>query len=263
MAKEKTVVETNEQEMPIDFQEAIRKETVFRANVKSAQKGEFEDEEDSILLAFEGRKVTIVASEINIPSKQSLVTLVGSDIDFVILQAPEEVPLLIGSHKRAIEIIQKPIVDDIMSGKEMEAVITNILGFGAYLNIGGVTALMKNSDFSEDYNTIADVMHVGDRIKVKYVKTSSTGTIIMESVVKYNSGSPFSIDDFKTGQMVLGTIRSVKPECVFVNIAPRLDALAPVPQFADLQEGEKVQFQIKKVKADEGKVRGKIYRVLG
>ena len=85
--------------------------------------------------------------------------------------------------------------------------------------------------------------------------------INVQAVTKYECHSSITIEDFEPQTVVYGLVRSVKPWACFVNIAPNLDAICPVPTFFTVKEGMKVAFRINQVRLEEGRVRGKIIKV--
>lgn len=248
----------------IDFDEAIKSGRIFRGLVRMAQKGMYDGEEDCLLVDVKGYKVTVPRSECVVPANRQLPSMVGSTIDLVITLAPKGIPLIFGSQKAALEILQKPVLDALKAGEEMEGMVTTVLSYGAYIAVGreGVSGLLKNVDFSNDMTTVRDYYSTGDHIKVRYKRMSDNGTILFEAVEKRVGSDSFSISDFSPSQMVFGTVRSVKAIGTFVCIAPGLDVLCPTFEDGLLAEGDKVLVRITSVNEEEGKVRGAIKRVV-
>ena len=65
-------------------------------------------------------------------------------------------------------------MDRLSDGEAFKAQIVNILPHGAYVEIEGVTGLLKNTDFAEDFTKIEDMHSQGDKINVKLKKISSS-----------------------------------------------------------------------------------------
>ena len=61
--------------------------------------------------------------------------------------------------------------------------------------------------------------------------------------------------------MVLGLVRTMKDQHLFVCIAPGLDAIAPYSSYFDVEEGDLVCLKIKQVREDR-RIRGKVVRNL-
>ena len=159
------------------------------------------------------------------------------------------------------------ILGRLKDGEAMSAQIINILPHGAYVEIDGVTGLLKNTDYAEDYTTISEMLSQGDKINVKLRKVSSNGLLLFEATKKYCNPSIVSADSLEKGQIVLGRIRSIKPFGIFVNVAPYLDVLCST-EIDEYEEDKRVQIKIEDIqdKPFNGKMvkrfKGKILKVL-
>lgn len=192
----------------------------------------------------------------------SLVGFIGTKINFIIEKIDEENKIIYCSRKKAQEMVEDDIIDSLESGKELEATITGVVRYGAYVEINGIYGLLQNSDFSDDYIKIKDVMNIGDKIKVKLKNISQNNKITLLPAEKYVLKAVLKFDNFERNQVVLGTVNTIKPWGVFVQISKGLDALCPIPETEEIEEGVQVSFRITNVKKEEGRVRGKILRVI-
>ena len=219
-------------------------------------------ESDVLVLDLDGLKGVILKKEVDANLKlKSLVNFVGREVFFVVTKVDHASGIVFCSRAIAQKITEEEIMNRLQDGEAFNAQIINILKYGAYVEIEGVTGLLKNVDFAEDYTTIGEMMSVGDFIQVKMKRFSENGRILFEAVKKYKSPTIMSIDSFEKNQVVLGVVRSIKPWGVFVQIAPNLDALCS-PDAVELEEDMKVSVKITKVITEEKKVRGKILNVL-
>jgi len=219
-------------------------------------------ESDVLVLDLDGLKGVILKKEVDANLKlKSLVNFVGREVFFVVTKVDHASGIVFCSRAIAQKITEEEIMNRLQDGEAFNAQIINILKYGAYVEIEGVTGLLKNVDFAEDYTTISEMMSVGDFIQVKMKRFSKNGRILFEAVKKYKSPTIMSIDSFEKNQVVLGVVRSIKPWGVFVQIAPNLDALCS-PDAVELEEDMKVSVKITKVITEEKKVRGKILNVL-
>lgn len=219
---------------------------------------------DILVLDLEGTIGIITKEEAEIESNlKSLVSFVGQEVSFVVLSVEAEKNLVFGSRKAAQAIQKEGVIDRLANGEVFKGTVINVLNYGAYIDIGGVSGLLKNVDFSEDYVTVGDVLSAGDEILVKLKKVSSNDKIVFEAVEKHEVKGGMSIDMFEPNQVVLGTIRNVKAWGAYVRIATSLDALCPIPPTMEIEEGLKVQFKIQQVDIEKNRVRGKILRIIG
>lgn len=246
------------------FQKAMENKEIMKGLVKVVQHSE-EFGSDVLYLDLDGVRGVITREEVDLEVNwKSLVGFIGREVSFVVkeIRTAKEKPLLICSRKDAQAILKEEITERLREGEVFNAQIINILKYGAYIEIEGVTGLLKNVDFAEDYTTVGEVLKVGDTVNVKLKKISSNNRLIFEAIEKYKNPSIMSFDMFEKDQVVLGVVRNVKPWGVYVCIAPGLDALCPIPGTGEVEEGSKVSFRITQVKDEEKRVRGKIVRIL-
>lgn len=245
-----------------ELREAQESQKVLKGVVKMVYFDK-ELESDVLVLDLNGHKGVVLREEVDkdvIP--QSLVGFLGREITYVVEKIDEEKEIVFCSRKKAQELKFDEIYERLTEGEVFNAKIINILKYGAYVEIEGVTGLLKNVDFSNDYTTIGEVLKLGDDVNVKLKKVSSNNRLIFEAVRKYQQPSIMNFDMFERDQVVLGTIRNVKPWGAYVAIAPGLDALCPIPGTGELEEGMKVSMRITQVHEEERRVRGKILRAM-
>jgi small subunit ribosomal protein S1 len=244
------------------FKKAKEEEKILKDVVVLTQVDK-ETNEEVLVLDFKDYKGIIRKDEIDMfmPWK-SFVRFVGKEIDFVVTEIDTENKVIYCSRKKAQDKMCSETMTKLSQGEVMEATISGIVKYGAYVEVAGVYGLVKNADFSDYHIPIGDVLKVGDKMKVKLKKVSENEKITLEPIEKHVVQTIMSFDAFERDQVVLGEVTGVKPWGAYVNIAPGLDALCPIPPTDDIEVGMKVSFRITKVKEDEGKVRGKIVKVL-
>lgn len=191
----------------------------------------------------------------------SFVPLVGRKIRVLVKEVRED-GTIICSRKMVMENKRAELVQQMADGSSVVARITKFVKFGAYVTANGVSFLLQNEHFAEDYTSISEVKSIGDEVEIKLLRVSKNGNLFAEAVEKHKSDTVVNLETFERDQVVVGTIRNIKPFGAFVCIAPNLDALCPVPEEEEVGTGTKVQFRITKVDLEEGRVRGKILRVL-
>jgi small subunit ribosomal protein S1 len=246
----------------VQYEKAMQEKTVLKGLVKVVQHNQ-ELDTDVLILDLDGVKGIIVREEVDLEVNwKSLVGFLGREVSFVVKEIDKDKGVVICSRKDAQEILKGSIIERLTEGEVFNAQVINILKYGAYVEIEGVTGLLKNVDFAEDYTTIGEVLKVGDTVNVKLKKVSANGRLIFEAVEKYKNPTIMEFSMFERDQVVLGVVRNVKPWGVYVCIAPGIDALCPIPGTGEIEEGMKVSFRITQVRPEEKRVRGKIVRVL-
>ncbi|MFF2531556.1 S1 RNA-binding domain-containing protein [Brevibacillus sp. NPDC058079] len=246
----------------VQFEKAMQEKTVMKGLVKVVQHNQ-ELGTDVLILDLDGVKGIIVRDEVDLEVNwKSLVGFLGREVSFVVKEIDKDSGVVICSRKAAQEILKDSIIDRLKEGEVFNAQVINILKYAAYVEIEGVSGLLKNVDFADDYTTVGEVLKIGDTVNVKLKKVSTNNRLIFEAVEKYKNPTIMEFEMFERDQVVLGVVRNVKPWGVYVMIAPGIDALCPIPGTGEIEEGMKVSFRVTQVRPDEKRVRGKIVRVL-
>ena len=250
------------EELVKKYNNFAKKGTVLTGRVTLTQHHPILDED--ILMIDLGEVTCIITrDELDVkPIKTSLVNFIGKKIKFIVKEVDIESGFVICSRKSIKEAEREAVLEKLQEGTEMEGTIEKILPYGAYLDVEGTTVFLKNQDYATDFTTIADKLKVGDKLKVVLKRTSATNKIYVETVEKFSNPSVINLEDFEPNQVLFGLVRNVKPFGCFVCIADGLDALSPVPQTMEIEEGMKVVFKIEEVLPEERRVRGKILKVL-
>ena len=241
---------------------AMEDKKILRGLVVLTQYNEELDTE-MLLMDLEGIKGIITREEVDYQMEwKSLVRFVEQEIYFTVKEVDEENNIVYCSRKEAQELIEEEIIERLKNGEIFEATITGIVRYGAYVEINGIYAILRNIDFSDDYVKVGDVLKVGDKIKVKLQNVSENKRLRVEAVEKYELKTVMNFDAFERDQVVLGVVNGIKPWGAYVTIAPGLDALCPIPLIGEIEEGTKVSFRITQVQKDKERIRGKIVRIL-
>ena len=228
---------------------------------------EHSDKYDSDVLQIElpnGLKGVMTREDFDVKViKQSLVPYVGRKIQFQIKDIEAD-GTLVCSRKEIKEKQRDELIEKLNAGAEFNATITHIERFGAYMTINGTSVFMRNMDFADDHTIVSDMHKVGDTVKVKLFRVTSTKRILVQAVKKYCNPTTVDFSTFTPQQVVYGRVRTVKSWGCYVCIAPNLDALAPIPEDTDveLQEGMSVSLKISKVDPELGRVRGRILKII-
>lgn len=217
---------------------------------------------DVLMLDFDGVLAYVPREEFDLRLvTNSLVRFVGRKIRIIVKEVRED-GIVICSRKMVLENRRAELLQRMVDGETVKARIATFTKFGAYVKVDGISFLLQNEHFAEDYTSISEVKSEGDEIEIKLLRVTAQGNLFAEAAEKFKSDTVVNLEMFERDQVVVGTIRNIKPFGVFVCIAPNLDALCPVPEETEIDMGMKVQFRITKVDKDASKVRGKILRVL-
>jgi len=210
-----------------------------------------------------GTKVAITREELELYDiKGNLQSYVGTTIKYSILEYDPYREIYLGTCKPAKRKRQQEIINALKQGESFEAKVIKIVYFGAYLAIESLTVILRNKDFSSDYTVVGDIFQKGDKMTVCLQRISQNGKVNVQTVPKYENPHRVELEDFQPQTVVSGIIRSIKPWACFVNIAPNLDAICPIPMDLEIKEGMRVAFRINQVRQEDRRIRGKIIKVL-
>ena len=241
-----------------EIQEAIKNKKILRGRISLISR-EKDTSEPFAIVMLENVKYKIPNSEIDSElDVHSLVNFVGRAVQFIPLEYLEDEKVVLASRAAAQRITKKRTMKRIESGVVMSAQVVNILPHGAYVEVDGVTGLLKNIDFADDCSAVRDILHIGDSLKVKFKKMSSNGTILFEAEKKYVSPSALTIDDISPDSLVTGVVRAVQPFGVFVQVVVGIDALCVNKNMSELEEEDRVTVRITQVDKATNKIRGEI-----
>lgn len=162
------------------------------------------------------------------------------------------------------------VIEELQDHPEgITAKIRKVHQWGAYLTYKGVPLILRNSDFSTDYSTVASCRNSGDMLTVKLKSISETRRIFVEAVSKYTA--PVSpLFEYQKNQIISGKVMSTPSFGVFVRAQPGIDILCEYPKFLrEPAKGETVNVRITSIKEnqnDDGTVtkrlRGKINEIV-
>lgn len=201
--------------------------------------------------------------------RRTLMPLLNQMIPFVIIGVDTEHGMVICSRKRAQQQLKRNMAQAIASNKVFNAKIVKFMPFGAFVDINGVSGVLRTTDFSSDHSEIAEYYNIGDTIRVVCSSISENGRLSFRAERLHERQQPLTYDVEKD-QVVLGEIRSIRSfdrgQVAFVHIATGLDCLCPMPNEMEIERGGNAAVHIVEVrKSDDEKspplVRGRIIRV--
>lgn len=240
-----------------EVQEAIANKSILNGKISIISR-EKDTSEPFAIVILNGIKYKIPNSEIDDElNVHSLVNFVGRNVQFVPLKIEKD-GIVLASRAEAQKITKPNVIKKIESGAEVIAQIVNILPHGAYVEVDGVTGLLKNVDYADDGSAIKDLLHIGSLVKVHFKKRSSNGNILFEASKKYISPSAITIDDIAPDSLVTGVVRAVQPFGVFVQVVVGIDALCVNKNMAELEEDDRVTVRITQVDKETKRIRGEI-----
>ncbi len=254
----------------LDFKTHMKEHTILKGLVVYCdRKKNGEDSENEVIcIDCHGTNVFIKKKDaILYQFSDALSRLVGDEVKFCIKSIEnegEKDEKIWGSMKMAKEVLIAPVMERLKSGEVVKGIVLNAVAYGAYIAVGDVTGLMKNTDFSDDGGEIRDFYQRGAEINVKYKHTSASGMIYFLPEEKRKGTSSVKVKNLSVGVVIAGKIVNAYPDRVYVNVLPGVDVLCFCPKnLGELRDNDHVQVKITRMYKDgerlivKGKILGK------
>ncbi len=191
---------------------------VIHGSIKSEIKG-------GLLVDVEGYRAFLPASQARVAKGEPLSTLVGAKVPLKVLDVDEKRKRLVVSHRRAVEAerraTRQALLQSLAVGEEREATVVRIADFGAFVDLGGIDALVPIGELAfERLEKPTDAVSIGDRFPVKILRIEDNGKKIAASR-KASLADPWRDHAalLKHGTVTEGRVVSKEPR-LQVEIAP-------------------------------------------
>lgn len=210
------------------------------------------------------------------PGVSDLDFLVGQNIMVRVLKTDSE-GRLVCSRKEAQKVLLEKYREELLTGKELEGIVTGLNSYGGYVDVKGLTGKLKNVDFSADFTPLNECVHLGEKIRVrlKAMPGEELFKPLWELNEKFQSPSSFPCV-LRAGEIVTGVILSCRNfpsgPAAFVRIRElnqkgSLDVLCAIPPDVEIYRNAGAVVRISSVTDPAGehgkpRVRGRILRIL-
>lgn len=207
------------------------------------------------------REETAIGVAERATKEYAILSRVGKPVCFQVLGFDQAGNALL-SRRSAQADAKSYFMSALRSGDVVPAVVQNPSNFGVFCDIGcGITAMMRiDRCCISRLQSTADHYAIGQKIyAVIYAIDDDTGFIHLTGRELLGTWEE-NANDFRAGQTVSGTVRSVMPYGIFVELTPNLSGLAePVP---NVREGDTVSVYIRAIQHDRHKIKLNILQVL-
>lgn len=197
-----------------------------------------------VIALTDGSQVFIPARQASERFVQDLQSLVGTTVNFKIIEIDERRRRVIGSVRVILEAARKEKEEKFWAeaeiGKKYQGTVKSLTSFGAFVDIGGVDGLVHISELS--WNKIkhpSEVVNVGDVLEV-YIKDMNKETQKISLGYKKTEDDPWVIAQSKinVGDVIKVKIVRMMPFGAFAEIMPNVDGLIHISQIADRRIGK-------------------------
>ena len=128
------------------------------------------------------------------------------------------------------------VYGQIKEGDVLPATVRSLMDYGAFVDLGGVDALLHVSDISWGrINKPADVLSIGEQVQVKVLKLSEEGDKRRISVgLKQLQAHPWdaAAQKYKIGDRVRGTVSNLMDFGAFVELEPGVEGLIHISEMS-------------------------------
>lgn len=159
------------------------------------------------------------------------IDIIGKTVDFFITQYKENGKDLVVSHKAVVDLQKQQAkalaISSIKEGDIVDATVTSLHSYGAFVDINGISALLPVSEASYDKTKkLQDIVTQGQKIKVCVLKTDWQNNKISVSL-KATQADPWGdiLQKHKAGDILTGTITKIMPFGLFVQISQGIEGL--------------------------------------
>lgn len=196
-----------------------------------------------------------------------LVEYRGKCVALKIIEYNPEKRKIVGSERKlANEEKQKQLEktwSEIAEGKVIKGTVKQLTDYGAFVDIGGVDGLLHISEISwKQIKHPSEVLKVGQEIEVTVLK-ADTETKKISLGYRKAEDNPWANVKYQVGDIVDGTVVSMKPFGAFVELPDGLEALVHIsnitmkriakPQDA-LEMGQEVTAKVVEVDLDKKRI---------
>mgnify|MGYP005766654683 CR=1 FL=1 len=218
-----------------------------------------------VLVEVKGVRGFVPSSHLKLKNAENIV---GETLDLKILTMDIQQGNFILSNRKVYsedkEENKKDLFDTLEIGQIIKGEVVRITDFGAFVDIGGVDALLPLSQISWRWvDHPSDILKVGDIINVEVIVIDREKQRISLSL-KNLEKDPWleAKDKIKDGDKIEGTITRIKHFGAFVEVFPGVEALLPNNELIEYQNqknvilkvGDKIQTTILKFNPDDRRI---------
>jgi small subunit ribosomal protein S1 len=187
----------------------------------------------------------------------------------VVTEANERRGNLVLSHRALVERekeeARKKLLESLEVGDVCEGTVTNILAFGAFVDIGGVDGLIHISQLSWDrVDDPNDVLEIGQKVRVRVEKVDKqTGKIGLSYRELLDHPWTNAEEQFAVDAIVQGVVTRTMDFGAFVKLAPGIEGLIHISELAHhrvmqvtnvVKEGQEVEVKILSLDTDAQRI---------
>ncbi len=208
------------------------KGTIVEARVTGTNKGGLELEMVGNIRAF------MPASQVDLHHIDELEPLVGQKFEAMVQEIDRKGRKVLLSRRAYIEQTRKrnreKLLKELEVGQVRDGVVSNVVEFGAFVDLGGVDGLVHVTDLAyEHVKKPSDVVKSGDKVKVKVLKLDLEKDRISLGMKQIQPDPWEQVEGaIKAGDTIEGKVVRTAPFGAFVEVRPGVEALLPISELS-------------------------------
>src|ERR671936_568305 len=216
------------------------------------------------------------ASLVDIRRVQDLDEFLGQELRCKVIELNRSRNNVVLSRRAVLEDERKEarqaILDRLQPGQDVEGVISNIVDFGAFVDLDGMDGLIHISELSWSHvNHPSEVLEIGQKVNVRVLDIDRERQRISLGL-KQKQSDPWQqvLESYRQGDVVEGRVTKVVTFGAFVEILPGVEGLVHISELAQhhvenprevVAQGDPVNVLILEVDADRRRLSLSLKRV--
>jgi small subunit ribosomal protein S1 len=218
------------------------------------------------------------ASLVDIRRVPNLDEYLGQQIECKVIELNRSRNNVVLSRRAVLEEQRKEdrerILDRLQPGQVVEGTISNIVDFGAFVDLDGIDGLIHISELSWSHvNHPSEILSIGDKVTVKVLDIDRDRQRISLGL-KQTQEDPWQrvVDTYNIGDELEGTVTKVVTFGAFVEILDGVEGLVHISELAQhhvenpreiIQPGDQVRVKILEIDSERRRLSLSIKRVEG
>lgn len=169
-------------------------------------------------------------SQVDTRPVSNLTSLIGTTQPFIVIKMDDSRSNVVVSRRAVLDEARAAERQHLLStlevGQILTGVVKNITEYGAFIDLGGIDGLLHVTDISKETVKPADVLHVGQTLKVAVIRYNKETQRISLGLRQLEKDPWININErYKVGDKVQGTVMNVPDYGAFVQIDEGLEGL--------------------------------------
>jgi small subunit ribosomal protein S1 len=218
------------------------------------------------------------ASLVDIRRVHNLDEFMGQQLECKVIELNRSRNNVVLSRRAVLEEERKEVRQQILGrlqpGQVVEGKISNIVDFGAFVDLDGIDGLIHISELSWSHvNHPSEVLSIGDTVRVKVLDIDRDRQRISLGL-KQTQEDPWQrvLDSYSSGDILEGKVTKVVAFGAFVEIVPGVEGLVHISELADhhvenpsevVNPGDEVRVKILEIDEERRRISLSIKRVNG